>query len=84
MKKSDTYLKEYCQKLSTDSLKLMNERLTLRMSGDLGDVVEYLSNTREMDRWLSSAQNSNELYDMIDEFGENVHAELEKRSTVAA
>jgi hypothetical protein len=58
MRKPDIYLKEYCQKLSDDNLKLLGNRLSQRMSGDLGDVLEFLSNNREMDRWLSSAQTS--------------------------
>lgn len=84
MRKPDIYLKEYCQKLSDDNLKLLGNRLSQRMSGDLGDVLEFLSNNREMDRWLSSAQTSIELYDMIDAVGESVVTELQKRNVAAA
>jgi hypothetical protein len=84
MRKPDVYLKEYCQKLSDDNLKLLGNRLSQKMSGDLGDVLEFLSNNREMDRWLASAQTSIELYDMIDAVGESVATELQKRNVVAA
>lgn len=66
MKKPDFYLKEYCQRLSDDNLKFLTGRLNQRLGGDVAEVLDFLSNVREIDRWLASAETSNDLYDMID------------------
>lgn len=66
MRNPEVYLKEYCQRLSDDNLRFLATKLGQRLNGDLGDSLEYLSKVREIDKWLSSASNYNELYDMID------------------
>jgi hypothetical protein len=79
MKKPDVYLKEYCQRLSDENLKFLAPRLNQKLSGDLAEVVDFLANVKEIDRWLSSAQTSNELYDMIDLIESVVTKENDKR-----
>lgn len=80
MKKTEIFIKEYCQKLSDEHIKNLYNRLNQRMSGDLADVLDFLSNTREVDRWLSSAQGCIDLYDMIDAVADAVNAELNRRN----
>ena len=80
MKKPDVYLKEYCQRLSEDNLKFLSGRLNQRLSGDVAEVLEFLGNVREIDRWLASATTSNDLFDMIDLVHESVEKEYDRRS----
>lgn len=84
MKKPDVYLKEYCQRLSDENLKFLAQRLNQRLSGDMAETFEYLSNVREIDRWLSSALTSDELYDMIDQIYSTVQKEYERRNNAVA
>lgn len=84
MKKPDVYLKEYCQRLSDDNLKFLAQRLNQRLSGDMAEVFDYLSNVREIDRWLSAAPSSDELYDMIDQIYSMVQKEYERRTNTVA
>lgn len=62
----DLYLKEYCQRLSDDDFKYLHQRITQKLSGDMADVLNFLSNTKELDKWLSSANSCQELYKMLD------------------
>lgn len=79
MKKIDTMLKEYVSKLTTDNLKFLYERLSVRGSGDLADSVELMSTTSEIDKWLKSATNADQFYDMIDLAEKFVEKEYRKR-----
>ena len=79
MKKPEIYLKEYCAKLSDDNVKFLQARLSNRISGDLGEAVEFLSGFREIDRWLSSASDVNQFYDMVDTVQYAVQREHERR-----
>ena len=83
MKKPDNSLKEYCVKLSEENLKFLAGRLTQRLSGDLPEVLNYLSGSREVDRLLASAETCYDLYDMIDAFQVIVIKECERRSLSA-
>ena len=83
MKKPDICLKEYCQKLSEENLKFLAGRLTQRLSGDLPDVLAFLSNVRDVDRLLVSAESSDDLYDMLDALQVIAVKECEKRSLIA-
>lgn len=83
MKKPDITLKEYCQRLSDDNLKFVVQRLSQKLGGDLGDAVEFLSNIKEIDRWLANAGSSSELFDMLDQILFVAQKEYEKRSLAA-
>lgn len=83
MKKPDVYLKEYCQRLSEDNLKFLAQRLTQQLSGDMPEVLDYLSNVREIDRWLSAAESSDDLYNMVDQISTMVQKEYDKRNAIS-
>lgn len=83
MKKPEIYLKEYCQKLSDDQVKFLIGRLNQRLAGDLAEAVDHLSHVREIDRWLGSASDSNEFYDMVDLIHVAVGREHERRLNLA-
>jgi hypothetical protein len=80
MKKVDTILKEYFNKLSLDNLKYVSVRLNDRVGGDLGEAIEVVSNYHDIDRWLSSAKSCEDFYDMIDKLEEYSNREVNKRS----
>lgn len=82
MKKPDVYLKEYCQRLSDDNLKFIAGRLNQKLGGDVSEVVEFLSNVREIDRWFASADTNEEFFDMIDLVHSLVVKEYDRRSNV--
>jgi hypothetical protein len=84
MKKPESLLKEYAQRLSEENLKFVNGRLTQRLSGDLPEVLNFFSNNNDMDRWLSSAKNSWELFDMLDALHKFVDKEYSTRFGEAA
>ncbi len=79
MKKPDLMLKEYSVRLSDDNLKFVNGRLSQRLSGDLPEVLDFMSNTTEMDRWLSSAKSSWDVYEMLDISQKCVEKEFVRR-----
>ena len=79
MKKPEVYLKEYCSKLSDEHVKFLIGRLNQRLSGDLSEAVDFLSHVREIDKWLISANDSDEFYNMIDIIHAAVGKEHERR-----
>ena len=79
MKSLEIYLKEYCARLSEDNLKKLCFSLNQRMSGDLGDALNFMALNKEIDKWFSSANSVTELYDMIDIVGDFVNKEYKKR-----
>jgi len=82
MKKPEIYLKEYCQKLSDDQVKFLAARLNQRLGGDMAEAIDFLSNVRELDKWLDGAADSNEFYDMIDLVTASVSREYDKRASL--
>lgn len=84
MKKSiDVYLKEYCQRLSDEDFKYLHQRSTQKLFGDTADILNFLSNTKELDKWLSSASSCQELYNMLDLFNSIIEKEEQSRQTVS-
>jgi hypothetical protein len=83
-KQIDSYLKEYCQRLSDEQVQFLAQRLTQKLFGDAAEVLDFLSNTRELDKWLSSAASCKDFYDMIDLFQSIVEKEDQNRRQNAA
>lgn len=80
MKRPDVYLKEYCQRLSDDNLWYLQSRFKQNLAGDTAEIFDFLSNVREIDKWLDSAIDSDDLYGMIDLVQSSVQKEHEKRA----
>ena len=83
MKKPDIYLKEYCQRLSEENLKFLYGRLNQRLAGDVAEVLDFLCNVREIDRWLAAAVTSDELFDMIDLVAVSIVKEYDRRNSAS-
>lgn len=79
----DSYLKEYCRRLSDENISFLTQRLSQRLSGDIAEVLDFLGGTRELDKWLSSASSCEDLYTMLDTFQSIVEKEDESRKAVA-
>ena len=79
MKKFDTVLKEYVNRLSLDNLKYLAVRLDERIGADLAEALDAMSSCQDLDRWLSSAKSYTEFYDMVDSIQEYIDRELGKR-----
>lgn len=79
MKKTGFFLKEYCQKLSDEHVRFLYGRLSQRLGGDLAEAVTFLSQFRDIDRWLNGAEDSDEFYDAVDQIHLAVEKEHERR-----
>ncbi len=79
MKKPENMVREYVRRMSDEDLKFVNSRLNQRLSSDLAEVLQYFSRANEMDRWLASAKEATELYDMIDMIQSFVEKESSRR-----
>lgn len=80
MKKVDTILKDYVAKLTPDNLKFLSVRFNDRISGDLGEALDMLSASHDVDKWLKTAKSSDDFFDMLDKVKEYVDREINKRS----
>lgn len=72
-------VREYVKKLSDDDIRFLNVRLNQRMGGDLGEAVECIQDSSDMDYWLSMADNATEFFDMVDLINQVINNELKKR-----
>lgn len=84
MRKNGTFLKDYCQKLSDDNVRFLYGRLTQRLGGDLAEAVDFLSEFRDVDRWLTGAEDFEEFYDAIDQLHSAVEREHERRMRMSS
>ena len=48
----DVYLKEYCHRLSDEDFRYLHQRSTQKLFGDTADILNFLSKTKELDKWL--------------------------------
>jgi hypothetical protein len=72
-------LREYIKKLNDDDLKFIGTRLSQRIGSDVGDAVEVIQRNSDMDRWLSSAVNADDFFEMVDQLDNCVQQEVRKR-----
>ncbi len=79
MKSIDQFLKEYFYRLSDENLKVLHSRLHFRYQGDLPEVLNFVGNNKELDKWLGNSSSCFELYGMIDSMYEVVNKEYQKR-----
>lgn len=82
MKNPEIYLKEFVQRLSEEHLKFLSSRFSQQLGGDLSEVVDFLSNVKEIDRWLVTAESYQELFEMIDVIQNYVQKECERRNAL--
>ncbi len=79
MKNSDILIKEYVRNLMDEDVRFLFSRYSQMLFGDRAEIVEFLSQKRDIDRWLQSASSSFELFNMVDQVGENIQKEYARR-----
>jgi hypothetical protein len=79
MKNCDNAVREYVRRLSEDDLRFLNSRLGQQLFGDRAEASGFLSQNREIDRWLSSAVTATEFFDGLDLVAEYVEKECARR-----
>jgi len=79
MKNSDTLLREYVRRLTDEDLRFIFSRFSQMLFGDRAEIVEFLSETRDIDRYLQAATSSFELFNMVDQVGELAQKEYARR-----
>lgn len=82
MKKNESVLLEYVLRLSDDDLRHLSMITNQNISGDRVEIANYVGHNKSIDRWLASADSSNEWFDMIDLVGEHVRSEMQNREKV--
>jgi len=78
MRKNESVLLEYVSRLSDDDLHHL-ATFNQNIGGDRAEVASFVGHNKPMDRWLSSADSSNEWFDMIDFVVEHVRKEIKCR-----
>jgi len=62
----DIMVRFFCRKLNDSDFDFIYSRVRDRKSGDLGEVISYLSKIPEMDRLFFLANNADEIFDTVD------------------
>jgi hypothetical protein len=78
--KTENIIREYVRNLSDEDLKNLLSRLMQNLSGDKAEVANILSKSAEVDKWLKSANSSNDFFSMMDEIEKEVSFEFQKRN----
>lgn len=79
MKKIDTVLREYAKKLSDDTLYHLISRLSQNLCGDLAEVANVLAQDKAIDYLLSTANSSDEWFNLVDMINDAIKKEATKR-----
>lgn len=79
MKKADNLLRDYVARLSPESLKYLMIRFADRVGPDLSEAINVLSKNYEIDKWLLTAIDGNEFFDMVDMIANQVEKEYNRR-----
>lgn len=77
--KYNDVVKEYVRRLGDEDLRFLSLRLGQRLGGDVGEVLEILQRSADVDRWLSTAPSANDFFDMVDLMDSQVQGEVRKR-----
>jgi len=83
MKKKDL-VREYVKSLSDDELFFISSRYSQKLAGDWAEIAYFLSKSRSIDGWLSSAKGSHEWFEMVDDVGEEIQSEFRYRDDKAS
>ena len=59
-------VRNYVRSLGEGDLGWICNRLRDRLGGDVAEVVNFMSKSPQIDRWLSETRTANELYDCVD------------------
>ena len=80
MKHCDAILTEYVKKVSDEDLSWLRIRCKQDVSGDKGEIANFFSRDREVDRWLSTAPGADDFFDMLELVSYHVQQEHNRRN----
>jgi hypothetical protein len=72
-------LKDYVRSLSSDDLRELGQRYSQKLYGDYCEIALALQKNRELDQWLKTATSSTEFFEMMDQVGDAITREQNKR-----
>ena len=81
MKKPDTLVREFVRRVSDEDLRFLNTRFRRLVEGDRAEIANAISQDKEMDRWLSTAESAEEWFTMLDSVSFHINKELRRRSS---
>jgi hypothetical protein len=71
---------EYISTLSEDDIRLLAQRLTDKLFGDVAEALNMMSKHPRMDSVLSSAVSAIDLFDFLDKTRDILNKEAKKKS----
>lgn len=79
-KSNDQQIRECLKKVSEEDIKFLSGRLSQRLGGDLGEALTLVQDRYpELNKILSSAMKSVELYDLIDTLDRQIQEVTNKK-----
>ena len=82
--KADALLREYVGNLSDNDLQYLYIRYQQRLITDIEEIITFLSKDKSVDKWLSTAPDVDDLFEMVDSVGAFVGKELNARERINA
>jgi len=79
MRKPDTILREYTNRISDEDVKFLHTRLFQRLYGDIAEALQLMGKDAAMDRLLRDQQDGEKLYDTIDDLQNYLEQQFKKR-----
>jgi len=74
---------DYVKRLSDEALDDLAMRFQQDLAGDKAMICEFLSQDKEVDKWLAKAADADEFFDMLEVVGEAVLRECNYRDEQA-
>ena len=75
-------VRDYARKLSDEDLKIIQIKLTQRIAGDVAEALDVIQKNVEIDRWLATAKDAFELFDMVDMIEQYIDQEAKRRFVI--
>jgi hypothetical protein len=77
--KPNSVVLEYVRGLLDEDLSELRMRFHQDLAGDKATICEMLAANKELDRWLQKATGADDLFNMLDQIGEAVMREYNRR-----
>ena len=75
--KNSPSLKEYANRLTDADIHFIY--VEFHQGGDTGELVNFLSEWKEIDKWLASATSTEDFFHMMDQIQEAIEVEYKSR-----
>lgn len=81
-KDCSSMVKEYVQRISTEDLSFIVERLDQPLCGDRSDVALMFQKDKEIDKWLVQSAGAEDWFNRVDSIQEAAIIEMSKRQLI--